>query len=97
MQKPFLSTASESSLLPSWSNRGIHRASFSVKLCIQIEEQTLKREIVDRLEQTFEEAIAEALERFQPRDLPLVPGRKTMHLMAKAAVTVYEAAVENSA
>ena len=29
--------------------------------------------------------------------LPLLPSRHTMHLMAKAAVTVYEAAVENTA
>jgi len=27
--------------------------------------------------------------------LPLLPSQQTMHLMAKAAVTVYEAAVEN--
>ena len=29
------------------------------------------------------------------KKLPLLPSRQTMHLMAKAAVTVYEAAVEN--
>jgi hypothetical protein len=29
------------------------------------------------------------------KKLPLLPARHTMHLMAKAAVTVYEAAVEN--
>jgi len=28
------------------------------------------------------------------RKLPLLPSRHTMHLMAKAAVAVYEAAVE---
>jgi hypothetical protein len=29
------------------------------------------------------------------KKLPLLPARHTMHLMATAAVTVYEAAVEN--
>ena len=29
------------------------------------------------------------------KKLPLLPSRQTMHLMAKSAVTVYEAAVEN--
>lgn len=29
------------------------------------------------------------------KKLPLLPDRHTMHMMAKAAVTVYEAAVEN--
>jgi hypothetical protein len=29
------------------------------------------------------------------KKLPLLPSRHTMHLMAKAAVTVYEAAVDN--
>jgi len=29
------------------------------------------------------------------KKLPLLPSQHTMHLMAKAAVTVYEAAVEN--
>jgi hypothetical protein len=29
------------------------------------------------------------------KKLPILPTRHTMHLMAKASVTVYEAAVEN--
>jgi len=29
--------------------------------------------------------------------LPLLPDQRTFHLMAKAAVTVYETAVQNSA
>lgn len=29
------------------------------------------------------------------KKLPLLPTRRTMHLMAKAALTVYEAAVDN--
>jgi len=29
------------------------------------------------------------------KKLPLLPARHTMHLMAKAGVTVYEAAVKN--
>ena len=31
----------------------------------------------------------------QLKKLPLLPSQQTMHLMAKAAVTVYETAVEN--
>jgi hypothetical protein len=31
-----------------------------------------------------------------PKRLLLLPSRRTMHLMAKAAVAVYEAAAENS-
>jgi hypothetical protein len=30
------------------------------------------------------------------KKLPLLPNRRTMHLMAKAAVAVYESAVENN-
>ena len=51
--------------------------------------------IVEKLESDFEEAIAEIIRRLGPNKLPLKPSPRTMHLMAKAAVTVYEAAVEN--
>jgi len=50
---------------------------------------------VRKLEEKIEEAIAEIIVTMGLRKLPLLPARHTMHLMAKAAVTVYEAAVEN--
>jgi hypothetical protein len=50
---------------------------------------------VEKLEGKIEEAIAEIMVKRGVRKLPLLPSRHTMHLMAKAAVAVYEAAVEN--
>lgn len=50
---------------------------------------------VEKLEERIEEAIAEIIAKMDVKKLPLLPARHTMHLMAKAAVTVYEAAVEN--
>jgi hypothetical protein len=50
---------------------------------------------VVKLESTIEQAIAEVIMNMGVRKLPLLPSRHTIHLMAKAAVTVYEAAVEN--
>jgi hypothetical protein len=50
---------------------------------------------VERLEVKIEEAIAETIAKMGVRKLPLLPSRHTMHLMAKAAVAVYGAAVEN--
>jgi hypothetical protein len=50
---------------------------------------------VEKLEGKIEEAIAEIMVKMGVRKLPLLPSRHTMHLMAKAAVAVYEAAVEN--
>lgn len=50
---------------------------------------------VDKLEEKIEEAIAEVIQMMGLKKLPLMPDCRTMHLMAKAAVTVYEAAVEN--
>ncbi len=49
---------------------------------------------VEKLEGRIEEAIAEIIVKLGVRKLPLLPSRHTMHLMAKAAVAVYEAAVE---
>ncbi|MCA9118702.1 MAG: hypothetical protein H6822_04495 [Planctomycetaceae bacterium] len=51
--------------------------------------------IVNELEVKIEQTIADAFAQVGPNRLPLVPTRRTMHLMAKAAVTVYETAVEN--
>ena len=50
---------------------------------------------VEKLENELEGAIAEIIKRLGPHKLPLKPSPRTMHLMAKAAATVYEAAVEN--
>jgi hypothetical protein len=50
---------------------------------------------VERLEGKIEEAVAEIIVKLGVRKLPLLPSRHTMHLMAKAAVAVYEAAAEN--
>lgn len=50
---------------------------------------------VKKLEQKIEEAIAEVIVvKMGLKKLPLLPARHTMRLMAKAAVSVYEAAVE---
>ena len=43
----------------------------------------------------IEEAIAGVIIKMGLKRLPLLPSRQSMHLMAKAAVTVYETAVEN--
>ena len=51
--------------------------------------------IVEKLEKKIEEAIAEVILKMGLKKLPLLPAGHTTHLMAKAAVTVYETAVEN--
>jgi hypothetical protein len=50
---------------------------------------------VEKLEEKIEEAIAQVIVTMGLKKLPLLPDRRTMHLMAKAAVAVYEGAVEN--
>jgi hypothetical protein len=55
----------------------------------------MDHKIVEKLESEIEDAIAEIVKQLGPNKLPLKPSPRTMHLMAKAAVTVYEAAVEN--
>jgi hypothetical protein len=47
---------------------------------------------VQKLEDEIEKAIAEVIVRMGLKRLPLLPSRRTMHLMAKAAVAVYEGA-----
>ena len=49
----------------------------------------------EMLEEKIEEAIATTIVKMGLKKLPLLPTPHTMHLMAKAAVTVCEAAVEN--
>jgi hypothetical protein len=50
---------------------------------------------VEKLEEKIEEAIAEIIVKMGSKKLPLLPDRRTMHLMAKAGVAVYEAALAN--
>jgi MinD-like ATPase involved in chromosome partitioning or flagellar assembly len=50
---------------------------------------------VEKLEEKVEEAIAEVVVHMGLKKLPLLPSRHTIQMMAKAAVAVYEAAVEN--
>ncbi len=50
---------------------------------------------VHQLEEHLEPAIAKVLMKMGLKQLPLLPSHKTIHLMAKAAVAVYEGAVEN--
>jgi hypothetical protein len=47
------------------------------------------------LEKRIETAVFEVISDMGLKRLPLLPSQKTMHLMAKAAVAVYEAADEN--
>ena len=55
----------------------------------------MDQQVVRKLEQEIAGSVAEVVSRLGLRELPLLPSGQTMHLMAKAAVTVYEAAVEN--
>ncbi len=50
---------------------------------------------VAKLEEKIEEAVAEVIVKMGLKKLPLLPSRHTFQMMAKAAVAVYEAAVEN--
>jgi hypothetical protein len=50
---------------------------------------------VEKLESKIEESIAEIIVTMGVRKLPLLVSQHTMHLMAKSAIAVYEAAVEN--
>lgn len=54
----------------------------------------MDRKTTEYLESKLEAAVADVLLEIGARRLPLLPSRRTMHLMAKAAVSVYEAAVE---
>ena len=55
----------------------------------------MDQKTVKKLEEKIEEAIADVIIKLGLKKLPLLPARKTMNQMAKAAVAVYEAAVEN--
>ena len=58
-------------------------------------ETPMDERTVRRLERELGEAITGVLARLGPRKLPRLPSQQTIHLMAKAAVAVYESAVEN--
>ena len=55
----------------------------------------MDQKTVRDLEREIENAVAEVIHAMAGGQLPLMPSQRTIHLMAKAAVTVYEAAVEN--
>jgi tRNA(Leu) C34 or U34 (ribose-2'-O)-methylase TrmL len=54
----------------------------------------MEQKVVSALERGIEKAVAEVIMKMGLKRLPLLPSQRTMHLMAKAAVSVYEAAVE---
>jgi hypothetical protein len=54
----------------------------------------MKPDFIEQLEELLEQAIASALESKKLKKLPVKPRREITHLMAKAAVAVYEGAVE---
>jgi hypothetical protein len=57
----------------------------------------MNQRTVKSLERKIEEAIADIIMKMGLKRLPLLPSHRTMQLMAKAAVAVYESAAENSA
>jgi len=55
----------------------------------------MDQKTVNKLEREIHKSIRDIIIRLGLKSLPLLPSDQTMHLMAKAAVSVYEAAVEN--
>ena len=49
----------------------------------------MDQKVVRKLEEEIEDAVAEVIVGMGLKKLPLLPSRQTMHLMAKAAVTVF--------
>ena len=54
----------------------------------------MEQKLVTSLEQAIEEALVKVVQNRGLERLPQRPSPRTMHLMAKAAVSVYEAAAE---
>ena len=54
----------------------------------------MKPEFIEQLEELLEQAIADALDSKKLKKLPVKPRKEITHLMAKAAVAVYEGVVE---
>jgi hypothetical protein len=50
---------------------------------------------VKKLEKNLTEAMADVVGRLGLKRLPMLPSHRTLEMMAKAAVAVYEAADEN--
>lgn len=51
----------------------------------------MEQRIVSNFESRIEKAIAETIMEMGLKRLPLLPSQRTMHLIAKSAVNVYEA------
>jgi hypothetical protein len=60
-----------------------------------MDHKPMDHKTVEKLEAKIEEAIAEVVVGMGLKRLPLLPSQHTFRMMAKAAVAVYEAAVEN--
>ena len=54
----------------------------------------MKPDLVEQLEELVEQAIADGLESKKIKKMPVKPRREITHLMAKAAMAVYEGVVE---
>lgn len=54
----------------------------------------MEQRLIHTLERDMEAAIAEVMEQLSER-LPVAPEHHTLHAMAKAAVTVYEAVADS--
>jgi hypothetical protein len=55
----------------------------------------MDQKTVEKLEENVKEAVADVVVKMGLKKLPLLPSRHTIQMMAKAAVAVYEAAVES--
>ena len=55
----------------------------------------MDQKTVRKLEMELEKVIGDVVVRQGLKGLPLLPSQQTIHFMSKAAVAVYEAAVEN--
>ncbi len=56
----------------------------------------MDQKTVRKLERELEKSIGDVIvQRLGLKSLPLMPSQHTMHMMAKAAVAVYEAAVKS--
>ena len=54
----------------------------------------MKPEFIEQLEELLEQAIADALDSKKLKKLPVKPRKEITHLMAMAAVAVFEGVVE---
>ncbi len=70
-------------------------ADSAISVDAMLEDGPMDPKTVEKLEGRIEQSIANAIVEMGLEKLPLLPARRTMHLMAKAAVAVYEGAVEN--